>query len=85
MRLFDYQCKECGHVFEKIMRAGSDEPKCPECNADTKRLSLFETGSAPSVKPVQWVYMDSQAQRPFSTKRGLLNDMARRRDAISNG
>lgn len=81
MKLFDFECIECKHQFEKLIRTDSEAPKCPECDSETRQMTCFETGSAPSSR-VQWVYMDSQLQKPFSTKRGLLNSMARRRDAM---
>jgi putative FmdB family regulatory protein len=46
MPLYEYQCKKCGHVFEKIQKF-SDKPvkKCPECGG-----SVEQTISAPAVQ-----------------------------------
>lgn len=46
MPLYEYQCKKCGHRFEKIQKF-SDKPvkKCPECGGQVE-----QTISAPAVQ-----------------------------------
>jgi putative FmdB family regulatory protein len=46
MPLYEYLCKKCGHVFEKIVKF-SDRPtkKCPECGG-----AVEQTISAPAVQ-----------------------------------
>jgi putative FmdB family regulatory protein len=46
MPLYEYQCKKCGHRFEKIQKF-SDKPvkKCPECGGAVEQLI-----SAPAVQ-----------------------------------
>ena len=46
MPLYEYECKKCGHRFEKIQKF-SDQPikKCPECGG-----SVEKTISAPAVQ-----------------------------------
>src|SRR5215470_236534 len=46
MPLYEYQCKKCGHRFEKIVKF-SDRPikKCPECGGPVEQLL-----SAPAVQ-----------------------------------
>jgi len=46
MPLYEYQCKKCGHRFEKILKF-SDKPikKCPECGGAVEQLL-----SAPAVQ-----------------------------------
>lgn len=46
MPLYEYQCKKCGHRFEKIQKF-SDPPvkKCPECGGAVEQLI-----SAPAVQ-----------------------------------
>jgi putative FmdB family regulatory protein len=46
MPLYEYQCKKCGHRFEKIQKF-SDKPvkKCPECGG-----LVEQTISAPAVQ-----------------------------------
>ena len=46
MPLYEYQCKKCGHRFERIQKF-SDPPvkKCPECGGKVEQLI-----SAPTVQ-----------------------------------
>ena len=46
MPLYEYQCKKCGHRFEKIQKF-SDKPvkKCPECGGAVEQVI-----SAPAVQ-----------------------------------
>jgi putative FmdB family regulatory protein len=46
MPLYEYQCKKCGHRFEKIQKF-SDKPikKCPECGGAVEQVV-----SAPAVQ-----------------------------------
>ncbi len=54
MPMYEYSCKECGEIFEKLVRlSDSDrEIKCPKCGAyKTKRLfSVFGIGGDVNVK-----------------------------------
>lgn len=46
MPLYEYQCKACGHVFEKIKSFSDPEEKeCPVCKGEVERLL-----SAPAVQ-----------------------------------
>ncbi len=46
MPLYEYQCKACGHVFEKIKSfSGPEEKECPICKSEVERLL-----SAPAVQ-----------------------------------
>ena len=46
MPLYEYQCKKCGHRFEKIQKF-SDKPvkKCPDCGGPVEQVI-----SAPAVQ-----------------------------------
>ena len=46
MPLYEYQCKKCGHIFEKILKF-SDKPikKCPDCGGAVEQMI-----SAPAVQ-----------------------------------
>jgi putative FmdB family regulatory protein len=49
MPLYEYQCPDCGHVFERLVLARSAEPpKCPECgrNRAEQTFSAFATASS---------------------------------------
>lgn len=43
MPIYEFQCEDCGHFFEKIMKREEDFPFCPNCNSDKvfKVPSLF--------------------------------------------
>jgi len=44
MPFFDYECKDCGYVFDKLISTEKDEAaECPNCgsNETTKLVSLF--------------------------------------------
>src|SRR6266849_1810361 len=44
--LYDYQCKKCGHRFEKIQKFSDPEIKeCPKCGGEVEQLL-----SAPAVQ-----------------------------------
>ena len=61
MPLYEYQCKKCGHRFEKIQKF-SDKPvkKCPQCGGPVE-----QTISAPAVqfKGSGW-YATDYAKKP---------------------
>jgi len=64
MPLYEYQCKKCGHRFEKIQKF-SDKPvkKCPECGGPVEQVV-----SAPAVqfKGSGW-YVTDYAKKPTAT------------------
>lgn len=46
MPLYEYRCKQCGHVFEKIQSFSAPEEKeCPVCKGEVEKLI-----SAPAVQ-----------------------------------
>jgi putative FmdB family regulatory protein len=54
--LYEYRCKACGHVFEKIQSFSAPEEKeCPVCKGEVERLL-----SAPAVqfKGAGWYVTD---------------------------
>ena len=61
MPLYEYQCKKCGHRFEKIQKF-SDKPikKCPDCGGPVEQMI-----SAPAVqfKGSGW-YVTDYAKKP---------------------
>lgn len=47
MPTYDYECKECEHVFEVFMRISDLDdvnPKCPKCKSECGRLVSGGTG-----------------------------------------
>ena len=53
MRLHDYECKSCGHVFEELVSSEDEAVECPKCGSSQtkRRLSGFhaKTGGGASV------------------------------------
>jgi putative FmdB family regulatory protein len=44
MPIFDFRCKECNQVFERLVRSSTAEaPECPQCGGQevTRLVSLF--------------------------------------------
>jgi len=41
MPIYEYECRECGHAFEWLVR-GQEKPACPQCGRSslTKQLSV---------------------------------------------
>lgn len=39
MPLYEYECKSCGHIFEKLESINTEErtASCPECSAAAER------------------------------------------------
>lgn len=54
MPIYEYQCKDCGEKFDKLVRNMNDVPKvaCPKCgSAQTARaLSVFAVASEGASK-----------------------------------
>lgn len=39
LKLFDYECTTCKHVFEELVNSDEPNPSCPECGAlETNKL-----------------------------------------------
>ena len=54
MPIYEYDCKNCGDSFDKLVRntATATQVTCPACSSDEvkKRLSLFSSKMAGSVR-----------------------------------
>ncbi len=49
MPIFEYRCRNCGKVTEKIIRENQQEITCPFCGQTAERIiSLCSDGSKPS-------------------------------------
>jgi putative FmdB family regulatory protein len=42
MILFDFRCKDCTYMFERLTK-GDEAPQCPECGGPTTRLIATPT------------------------------------------
>jgi len=38
MPIYEYSCKSCGYEFEDLMSLDANNPQCPKCNSETKRI-----------------------------------------------
>ena len=49
MPIYEYQCRQCGHRFEQLVRTGS-RPACAKCGSRglEKQFSSFSVGAAGS-------------------------------------
>ncbi|MBI5805603.1 zinc ribbon domain-containing protein [candidate division TA06 bacterium] len=43
MPIYEFECRQCQHKFDQLMRASDPDPKCPECQsaAVEKLFSAF--------------------------------------------
>jgi putative FmdB family regulatory protein len=43
MPIYGYDCNQCGHQFEKLVRSSDNAPSCPTCESTdlTRQLSLI--------------------------------------------
>jgi putative FmdB family regulatory protein len=49
MPIFEYRCRECHTVFEKIQRNPADQEFCPECGGIARRaVSAPVAGVSPA-------------------------------------
>jgi putative FmdB family regulatory protein len=38
MPLYEYYCKSCKKIFEKLSKYGEDKTKCPKCEKECKKF-----------------------------------------------
>ena len=63
MPIYQYQCDECGHLFEKLMKLSDPEPsQCPECGAQDPRRTIAKT--AFQLKGSGWYVTDYKGSKP---------------------
>lgn len=53
MRLYDFRCNGCGHVFEELVESSDEAVTCPTCASTgaTRQLSAFAIGSGETPGP----------------------------------
>ncbi len=69
MPIYEYQCKKCGHRFERMQKMSDPHPTdCPECRA---KKSVTQLVSAPAVqfKGSGW-YVTDYARKSATPKSG---------------
>ncbi len=71
---YDYKCLECGHCFQKLLPAGTEETKCLECgHCAQKQITapqvhfigkgFYKTDSKPSEKHVKPVPTEAEGSK----------------------
>jgi putative FmdB family regulatory protein len=69
MPLYEYQCKKCGHRFERIQSfSAPDEKECPVCQGEVERL--ISTPARPHFKGSGFYSTDYAAKPSSSAKSG---------------
>ena len=38
MPLYEYRCKVCDYLFEKLQSVNDDDPSCPNCGGEVLRM-----------------------------------------------
>jgi putative FmdB family regulatory protein len=67
MPLYEYQCKQCGHRFERIQSfSAPDEKECPVCQGEVERL--ISTPARPHFKGSGFYSTDYAAKPSGSAK-----------------
>jgi putative FmdB family regulatory protein len=82
MPLYEYQCKKCGHRFEKIQSFSAEPLKeCPVCQGEVERLI-----SAPAVQfKGSGFYSTDYGARASSSKTGEGSGDSSSKPASANG
>ena len=69
MPLYEFQCKQCGHRFERIQSfSAPDEKECPVCKGEVERL--ISTPARPHFKGSGFYSTDYAAKPSASAKSG---------------
>ena len=80
MPLYEYQCKKCGHRFERIQKFSDPDPKrCPQCGGKIERML-----HAPAVqfKGAGWYVTDYAGKgKPAGKDEGAADSSAAKSDA----
>lgn len=71
MPIYEFECGECGQVFEDLVPAGTAAASCPACGTDGARRRLSTFGLSRQPTPNQ--------RRRMEDKRGTDRDGARQR------
>ena len=51
MPIYEYECRQCGHRFEYLVRASSPAAECPKCQkTDLERLISLSAMSSDATK-----------------------------------
>ena len=83
MPLYEFQCKKCGHRFERIQSfSAPDEKECPVCQGEVERL--ISTPARPHFKGSGFYSTDYAAKPSASAKSGDGNSSSDGGSSISD-
>lgn len=71
MPIYEYECRECGHEFEELMRYSDPDPACPACGQDEVQKLISHTSF--QLKGAGWYATDYKA-KPKPRKDGNSSD-----------
>jgi putative FmdB family regulatory protein len=70
MPIFEYECRACGHEFERLVRTG-DVPACPSCNSqDLEKLLSLSSISTDSISKAN-IKKAREAAKPMQRDKAM--------------
>ena len=83
MPIYEYQCDECGHLFEEMHKRSDPRPsECPECGAPDPRRAISQT--AFKLKGSGWYVTDYKSPDGGSTESAGTDDSGDSTDSDSD-
>ena len=82
MPMYEYQCRKCGHRFEKIQQFSDDPVKvCPECGGELEKLI---SRSSVKFKGSGWYVTDYASKGKAASSSETKTDSASKTEASSS-
>lgn len=72
MPIYEYQCPNCGHEFDKIVKFSDPSPPCPSCDHDEVTKKVSQTSF--QLKGTGWYVTDYKSRPGASTSPSSTND-----------
>lgn len=72
MPIYEYQCPNCGHEFDKIVKFSDPSPPCPSCGHDEVTKKVSQTSF--QLKGTGWYVTDYKSRPGASTSPSSAND-----------
>jgi putative FmdB family regulatory protein len=80
MPIFDYTCRDCGTVFEALVRRRDDKVDCPGCGEDSVVRVPVSPFSCTGIRLTKMLRMDAEDR--LSRGRNLMQRQALRKSRI---